>query len=93
MIWRAAVPTAAGENVCAGDRYISYLPLAHIYERGGLTLQTFLGGAIGFYRCASPAQPSPAQPSPAQPSPAQPSPAQPSPAQPSRQEAASLPVG
>ncbi|GAB4820224.1 hypothetical protein N2152v2_007270 [Parachlorella kessleri] len=33
-----------------GDRYISYLPLAHIYERGGLTLQTHLGGALGFYR-------------------------------------------
>ena len=37
----------------AGDRYISYLPLAHIYERGGLTLQTHLGGAIGFYRYTS----------------------------------------
>ncbi len=33
-----------------GDRYISYLPLAHIYERGGLTLQTYQGGAVGFYR-------------------------------------------
>ena len=31
-------------------RHISYLPLAHIYERFNVTLQTYYGGAIGFYR-------------------------------------------
>jgi len=31
-------------------RHISYLPLAHIYERFNFTMQTFFGGAIGFYR-------------------------------------------
>lgn len=31
-------------------RHISYLPLAHIYERFNLTLQTYFGGAVGFYR-------------------------------------------
>lgn len=32
-----------------GDRHISYLPLAHIYERVNLVLATRLGGAVGFY--------------------------------------------
>jgi long-chain acyl-CoA synthetase len=31
-------------------RHISYLPLAHIYERFNVSLMTFLGGGIGFYR-------------------------------------------
>ena len=30
--------------------HISYLPLAHIYERFVITLVTHFGGAIGFYR-------------------------------------------
>lgn len=30
--------------------HISYLPLAHIYERFNVTLMTYMGGAIGFYR-------------------------------------------
>lgn len=33
-----------------GDRHISYLPLAHIYERFNVTVQTHFCGAIGFYR-------------------------------------------
>lgn len=32
-----------------GDRHISYLPLAHIYERVNIVLATRLGGAVGFY--------------------------------------------
>lgn len=31
-------------------RHISYLPLAHIYERFNVTLQAYFGGGIGFYR-------------------------------------------
>ncbi len=31
-------------------RHISYLPLAHVYERFNVTLLTYHGGAIGFYR-------------------------------------------
>lgn len=31
-------------------RHISYLPLAHIYERFNVAVQTHFGGAIGFYR-------------------------------------------
>ncbi|KDD73239.1 AMP-binding enzyme, partial [Helicosporidium sp. ATCC 50920] len=30
--------------------YISYLPLAHIYERFFFSLMTYLGAAVGFYR-------------------------------------------
>lgn len=32
-----------------GDRHISYLPLAHIYERVNLVTAIHLGGAFGFY--------------------------------------------
>jgi acyl-CoA synthetase (AMP-forming)/AMP-acid ligase II len=32
-----------------GDRHISYLPLAHIYERNNVTVTVHLGGSIGFY--------------------------------------------
>ena len=34
----------------AGDRHISYLPLAHIYERNTLTTAIRAGVAVGFYR-------------------------------------------
>lgn len=34
----------------AGDRHISYLPLAHIYERVTLVGVTHGGVSIGFYR-------------------------------------------
>ena len=56
----ALVANAAGaaimvheQFVINGDisfRHISYLPLAHIYERFNFTLQTYFGGAVGFYR-------------------------------------------
>jgi long-subunit acyl-CoA synthetase (AMP-forming) len=36
----------------AGDRHISYLPLAHIYERVTLYGITHVGTSIGFYRWA-----------------------------------------
>ncbi|KAI9203595.1 uncharacterized protein BJ171DRAFT_137214 [Polychytrium aggregatum] len=32
------------------DVYISYLPLAHIYERSNIVLSTFSGTSIGFFR-------------------------------------------
>ncbi|PNW74853.1 hypothetical protein CHLRE_12g507400v5 [Chlamydomonas reinhardtii] len=32
-----------------GDRHLSYLPLAHIYERVNIVLLTYLGAAVGFY--------------------------------------------
>lgn len=32
-----------------GDRHISYLPLAHIYERNNMTVAVHLGGSVGFY--------------------------------------------
>jgi len=47
---------ADGAGTCAlltdwnpGDRHISYLPLAHIYERNNVTVTVHLGGSIGFY--------------------------------------------
>jgi long-chain acyl-CoA synthetase len=55
----ALVANAAGAARLVADlfldgneqqRHISYLPLAHIYERFNLTLQTYFGGAVGFYR-------------------------------------------
>ena len=39
------------KNPCAGDRYISYLPLAHIYERVITVSVTYRALSIGFYRC------------------------------------------
>ena len=41
------------DNMCAqhaGDRYISYLPLAHIYERVVMTSVTYRAMSVGFYR-------------------------------------------
>ncbi len=38
----------------AGDRHISYLPLAHIYERVTLVGVTHGGVSVGFYRYAPP---------------------------------------
>eukprot|EP00775_Hariotina_reticulata_P005555 gene5555-5792_t len=32
-----------------GDKHISYLPLAHIYERNNMTTAVHLGGSVGFY--------------------------------------------
>lgn len=55
----ALVANAAGAARLVADlfldgeqqqKHISYLPLAHIYERFNLTLQTYFGGAVGFYR-------------------------------------------
>lgn len=40
---------AAAEHWVVGARYISYLPLAHIYERVNLVTSVHLGGAVGFY--------------------------------------------
>ena len=36
--------------VLAGDKYISYLPLAHIYERVIILSVTYKAMSIGFYR-------------------------------------------
>ena len=38
--------------VHAGDRHLSYLPLAHIYERVNLIGVTHGGVSVGFYRHA-----------------------------------------
>jgi long-subunit acyl-CoA synthetase (AMP-forming) len=43
----------------AGDRHISYLPLAHIYERVTFVGITHGGVSIGFYRCRAPLLPLP----------------------------------
>ena len=43
----------ASDGMCgqyAGDRYISYLPLAHIYERVVITSVTYRAMSVGFYR-------------------------------------------
>ncbi len=37
-------------GAAAGDRHISYLPLAHIYERNTLTTAIRGGVSVGFYR-------------------------------------------
>ncbi|KAI8468294.1 MAG: hypothetical protein J3K34DRAFT_427744 [Monoraphidium minutum] len=37
------------DDFMPGDRHISYLPLAHIYERNNMTMTIHLGGSIGFY--------------------------------------------
>ncbi len=37
----------------AGDRHLSYLPLAHIYERVTLIGVTHGGVSVGFYRCVA----------------------------------------
>lgn len=56
---RGLVANAAGAALLTAElfapgrepsRHISYLPLAHIYERFNVTLQAHFGGAVGFYR-------------------------------------------
>ena len=55
---RALVANCAGSSMIVSGvlqslpeiRHISYLPLAHVYERFNVTLLTYHGGAIGFYR-------------------------------------------
>lgn len=55
---RALVANVAGSSMVVDPvlrsmseyRHISYLPLAHIYERFNVTLITYKGGSIGFYR-------------------------------------------
>ncbi|XP_021772943.1 long chain acyl-CoA synthetase 7, peroxisomal-like [Chenopodium quinoa] len=37
-------------NFCSSDVYISYLPLAHIYERANQILVAYNGCAVGFYQ-------------------------------------------
>ena len=37
-------------GITSEDVHISYLPLAHIYERANVTFMTYRGAAIGFYR-------------------------------------------
>ncbi|XP_058077618.1 long chain acyl-CoA synthetase 6, peroxisomal-like isoform X3 [Magnolia sinica] len=48
------IASVAGSSLCMkffpSDVYISYLPLAHIYERGNLILLVYNGGAVGFYQ-------------------------------------------
>ena len=55
---RALIANVAGSSMVVDSvldkmqehRHISYLPLAHIYERFNVTLITYKGGSIGFYR-------------------------------------------
>lgn len=55
---RALIANVAGSSMVVDPvlnsmqeyRHISYLPLAHIYERFNVTLITYKGGSIGFYR-------------------------------------------
>lgn len=54
LVHKGLVANAAGNVVLIpdavpGHRHLSYLPLAHIYERLNLTLSTFLGTRYGFY--------------------------------------------
>lgn len=49
LIADAAGTAALLESFTPGDRHISYLPLAHIYERNNLTMTLHLGGSVGFY--------------------------------------------
>ncbi|RVW53467.1 Long chain acyl-CoA synthetase 7, peroxisomal [Vitis vinifera] len=48
------IATIAGASLtlkfCPSDIYISYLPLAHIYERANQVLLAYYGGAVGFYQ-------------------------------------------
>lgn len=43
-----AVVARVGVSLGPGDRYISYLPLAHIFERSGLATMFAQGVAVGF---------------------------------------------
>ncbi|XP_041011102.1 long chain acyl-CoA synthetase 6, peroxisomal-like [Juglans microcarpa x Juglans regia] len=48
------IANVAGTSLCAkffpSDVYISYLPLAHIYERVNMVSMTYHGVAVGFYQ-------------------------------------------
>ena len=47
------VHDGVSDDMCdqyTGDRYISYLPLAHIYERVVMTSVTYRAMSVGFYR-------------------------------------------
>jgi len=35
---------------CPGDLYLSYLPLAHIFERVVVSAVLYKGGGVGFYQ-------------------------------------------
>lgn len=49
LIADAAGTAALLEDFQPGNRHISYLPLAHIYERNNMTMVLHLGGSVGFY--------------------------------------------
>ncbi|GLC43806.1 hypothetical protein PLESTB_000909900 [Pleodorina starrii] len=49
LIANAAGTSTLLPESAPGDRHLSYLPLAHIYERVNIVLLTHLGNAIGFY--------------------------------------------
>ncbi|KIZ03320.1 hypothetical protein MNEG_4636 [Monoraphidium neglectum] len=49
LIADAAGTAALLDEFQPGDRHISYLPLAHIYERNNMTMTIHMGGSIGFY--------------------------------------------
>lgn len=38
-----------GYEVCPDDVYISYLPLAHVFDRLGVHTAMSVGAAVGFY--------------------------------------------
>ncbi|KAJ9681988.1 hypothetical protein PVL29_018059 [Vitis rotundifolia] len=48
------IATVAGASLtlkfCPSDIYISYLPLAHIYERANQVMMAYYGVAVGFYQ-------------------------------------------
>ncbi|CAI5478435.1 unnamed protein product [Closterium sp. Yama58-4] len=45
----AVLGTAGGITLGPGDRYLSYLPLAHIFERAALATMYMQGVAVGFF--------------------------------------------
>nr|QIQ49563.1 long-chain acyl-CoA synthetase 5 [Chromochloris zofingiensis] len=49
LVADAAGTVALLEEWNPGDKHISYLPLAHIYERNNMTVAVHLGGSVGFY--------------------------------------------
>lgn len=49
LIANSAGTVALLTEWAVGDRHLSYLPLAHIYERVNLITATHLGSAVGFY--------------------------------------------
>jgi len=51
---RGTVANVAGnviviDDPSPGHRHLSYLPLAHIYERMNLTTAAYMGTGVGFY--------------------------------------------